>query len=64
MVFEGFTGVIVIFGVMFSDQMSSVELTPVLVLVILSCQVPSATRPCRAVSVSPFWAELRVYSGT
>ena len=37
---EGFTGVTVIFGVMFSDQVSSVLVAPVLVLVIWS--VPGA----------------------
>ena len=50
----------VIFGVMFSDQLSSVPVARSLVLVSLSVQVPAAVRPCRLVSV----AELRVYSGS
>ena len=42
----------VIVGVMFSDQVSSVLVTPVRVLVIWSVQVPSADRPARLLSVA------------
>ena len=46
------TGLTVITGVMFSDQESSVEETPVALLVITRFQVPSAIVPCRLASVA------------
>src|SRR5262249_22283876 len=48
----GFTGVTVMTGVMFSDQLSRTPVVPVLLLVIWSFQVPSATFPSRPVSVA------------
>src|SRR4051812_20450545 len=57
---EGLTGVTVISGVMFSDQLESTPVVPVLALVIWSCQVPSATLPWRLLSVT---VEFSGYSG-
>ncbi len=48
----GATGVTVTVGAKFSAQVSSVLLTPVLVLVTWSVQVPSADWPARLLSVA------------